>query len=158
VAGVPGRCRVSPDAAVGADLTLRQREVLAVIRESVERRGYAPSYREIGDAVGLASTSSVSYQVAALVRKGLLRQAPSRQRALQVIGVPPDCGAPVQGTPASGVIATVVDGADLILSGLYILAGLLPAPEEPSAEALDLARKLDGQLPELPEAGRGVAP
>ena len=55
-------------------LTWRQRKILRVIRDSVQRRGYPPSMREIGDAVGLASISSVSYQLAALERKGYLRR------------------------------------------------------------------------------------
>ncbi|MGZ4575016.1 MAG: LexA family protein, partial [Mycobacteriaceae bacterium] len=46
-------------------LTPRQRRVLEVIRESVETRGYPPSVREIGEAVGLTSTSSVSHQLKA---------------------------------------------------------------------------------------------
>jgi repressor LexA len=67
-----------------AGLTTRQRRVLEVIRDSVERRGYPPSMREIGEAVGLTSTSSVSHQLAALQRKGLLRRDPNRPRAVEV--------------------------------------------------------------------------
>ncbi len=65
-------------------LTPRQRKVLEVIRDSVERRGYPPSMREIGEAVGLTSTSSVSHQLAALQRKGFLRRDPNRPRAVEV--------------------------------------------------------------------------
>jgi repressor LexA len=65
-------------------LTPRQRKVLDVIRSSVERRGYPPSMREIGEAVGLTSSSSVSHQLAALERKGLLRRDPNRPRAIEV--------------------------------------------------------------------------
>ncbi|MEO9222548.1 MAG: transcriptional repressor LexA, partial [Mycobacteriaceae bacterium] len=71
-------------AAVG--LTPRQRRVLTVIRESVEHRGYPPSVREIGEAVGLTSTSSVSHQLKALERKGFLRRDPNRPRAVDVRG------------------------------------------------------------------------
>ncbi len=52
-------------------LTWRQRRVLQVIRESVQRRGYPPSMREIGEAVGLTSTSSVSYQLSTLQNKDI---------------------------------------------------------------------------------------
>ena len=55
-------------------LTWRQRKVLQVIRDSVQRRGYPPSMREIGEAVGLTSTSSVSYQLSTLQSKGYLRR------------------------------------------------------------------------------------
>jgi repressor LexA len=74
---------------VGSDgLTPRQRRVLEVIREWVERRGYPPSVREIGEAVGLTSTSSVAHQLRALERKGYLRRDPNRPRAVGVL--PPD--------------------------------------------------------------------
>ena len=67
-----------------AGLTPRQRKVLEVIRTSVERRGYPPSMREIGEAVGLTSSSSVSHQLATLERKGFLRRDPNRPRAIEV--------------------------------------------------------------------------
>jgi repressor LexA len=68
----------------GSDLTYRQRKILNVIRDSVELRGYPPSLREIGEAVGLTSTSSVSHQVNALQKKGYLRRDPNRPRAVDV--------------------------------------------------------------------------
>ncbi|MEV6276107.1 transcriptional repressor LexA [Nocardia sp. NPDC051832] len=71
----------------GADLTVRQRKVLEVIRTSVAERGYPPSIREIGDAVGLTSTSSVAHQLRALERKGYLRRDPNRPRAVDVRGL-----------------------------------------------------------------------
>lgn len=67
-----------------AGLTPRQRKVLEVIRDSVERRGYPPTVREIGEAVGLHSTSSVSHQLSMLQKKGFLRRDPSRPRAVDV--------------------------------------------------------------------------
>ncbi|WP_327119449.1 transcriptional repressor LexA [Nocardia sp. NBC_01730] len=74
-------------ASTGADLTVRQRKVLEVIRTSVSERGYPPSIREIGDAVGLTSTSSVAHQLRALERKGFLRRDPNRPRAVDVRGL-----------------------------------------------------------------------
>ena len=68
----------------GDGLTARQRRVLEEIRDSVERRGYPPSMREIGLAVGLTSPSSVAHQLAALERKGFLRRDPNRPRAIEV--------------------------------------------------------------------------
>lgn len=65
-------------------LTPRQRKVLEVIRDWVERFGYPPSVREIGDAVGLTSTSSVHHQLRTLERKGYLRRDPNRTRAVDV--------------------------------------------------------------------------
>lgn len=86
-----GNLRSFPDVeatADGEDLPIRQREVLEVIRAWVERFGYPPSVREIGEAVGLTSTSSVSYQLRALEQKGYLRRDPNRPRAIGVL--PPD--------------------------------------------------------------------
>jgi repressor LexA len=65
-------------------LTWRQRKVLQVIRESVQKRGYPPSMREIGEAVGLTSTSSVSYQLSTLQRKGYLHRDVGRPRTVEV--------------------------------------------------------------------------
>jgi repressor LexA len=65
-------------------LTWRQRKVLQVIRESVQKRGYPPSMREIGEAVGLTSTSSVSYQLSTLQKKGYLHRDVGRPRTVEV--------------------------------------------------------------------------
>jgi repressor LexA len=58
--------------------------VLQVIRDSVQKRGYPPSMREIGEAVGLTSTSSVSYQLSTLQRKGYLHRDVGRPRTVEV--------------------------------------------------------------------------
>lgn len=68
----------------GNALTMRQRKVLQVIRESIADRGYPPSVREIGEQVGLKSPSSVAYQLDALQRKGLLRKDANRPRAVDI--------------------------------------------------------------------------
>jgi repressor LexA len=79
-----------PERERGDGLTVRQRRVLEVIRNSVDRRGYPPSLREIGEAVGLTSPSSVAHQLATLERKGFLRRDPNRPRAIEVVS--PDRG------------------------------------------------------------------
>jgi repressor LexA len=65
-------------------LTWRQRKILRAIRDSVQTRGYPPSMREIGDAVGLTNTSSVSYQLSILQSKGYLHRDVGRARTMQV--------------------------------------------------------------------------
>jgi repressor LexA len=65
-------------------LNWRQRKVLQFIRESVQQRGYPPSMREIAEAVGLASTSAVSYQLSTLQKKGYLHRAANRARTVEV--------------------------------------------------------------------------
>ncbi|WP_331747828.1 transcriptional repressor LexA (plasmid) [Streptomyces chartreusis] len=62
-------------------LTDRQRQIVDAIRASIKDRGYPPSMRELGEAAGLASTSSVAHQIGALVKKGVLRKDPKRPRA-----------------------------------------------------------------------------
>jgi repressor LexA len=69
---------------LGHVLTARQRRVLQVIRESVERRGYPPTMREIAQAVGLASTSSVAHQLETLQNKGYLHRDAGRPRAVEI--------------------------------------------------------------------------
>lgn len=66
------------------DLSSRQRAILEFIRKTQEERGYPPSVREIGEAVGLHSPSSVHAQVASLADRGYLRKDPSRPRAIRV--------------------------------------------------------------------------
>ncbi len=70
--------------AAGRVLTMRQRKILQVIRDSVERRGYPPSVREIGQAAGLKSPSSVAHQLKVLEKRGLLRRDPNRPRAVDI--------------------------------------------------------------------------
>ena len=67
-----------------AGLTPRQRAILDVIRETVERQGYPPSVREIGEGVGLTSPSSVAHQLGTLAKLGYLRRDPNRPRAIVV--------------------------------------------------------------------------
>ncbi len=82
---VPPVVPVTPDKPEpGHVLTWRQRKVLQVIRDSVQKRGYPPSMREIGEAVGLTSTSSVSYQLSTLQAKGYLHRDAGRPRTVEV--------------------------------------------------------------------------
>jgi len=69
-------------------LSDRQRRILEVIRDAVVLRGYPPSIREIGDAAGLQSTSSVAYQLKQLEKKGFLRRDPNKPRAVDVRTLP----------------------------------------------------------------------
>lgn len=75
-----------PDGPVDENgLTQRQLRILEAIRNAMEVKGYPPSMREIGEAAGLASPSSVKYQLEALEEKGWIRRDPSRGRALEVL-------------------------------------------------------------------------
>jgi repressor LexA len=69
-----------------AELTGRQREIWNFVVEYVDRHGYPPTVREIGEAVGLASPSTVHAHLANLERAGLLRRDPTKPRALELVG------------------------------------------------------------------------
>ena len=66
-------------------LTSRQLKILSAIKSAMEERGYPPSMREIGEAAGLASPSSVKYQLEVLEEKGWIRRDPTRGRALEIL-------------------------------------------------------------------------
>jgi len=68
------------------EMTARQRRILDFIHETVQARGYPPTVREIGEAVGLTSSSSVHAQLANLERRGLLRRDPTKPRAMELRG------------------------------------------------------------------------
>ena len=94
---------------VHGTLTDRQQQILDLIDTTVRARGYPPSVREIGDAVGLSSPSTVHSHLSTLVREGYLRRDPSKPRAIEVLGMAePDAGltrAPVRDVPLVGRIA-----------------------------------------------------
>ena len=137
--------RTFPDRGeTGDGLTQRQRRVLEVIRDSIERRGYPPSVREIGEAVGLSSASSVAHQLSVLQKKGWLRRDPNRPRALDV-RLPGD----VPGAPAPTVVAPA--GAEEAPAPTYVpLVGRIAAggpvlAEQAVEDVFPLPRELVGE-------------
>ena len=99
----------SQTAAVPARLTERQRQVLDFIDERTREQGYPPSVREIGEAVGLSSPSTVHAHLAALQDKGYLRRDPTKPRAIE-IALEPSTGTaidrrPVRNVPLVGDVA-----------------------------------------------------
>jgi repressor LexA len=133
----------SNDTSATGTLTERQRTILNVIRASVTNRGYPPSIREIGDAVGLTSTSSVAHQLRTLERKGYLRRDPNRPRAVDVRGADGNVGAVAPGTDVAGSDAlpepTYVPVLGRIAAGGPILA------EEAVEDVFPLPRELVGE-------------
>src|SRR5450631_4155518 len=69
-------------------LSVRQEKVLQFVRDAVRRHGYPPSIREIAEAVGLRSTSSVSHQLEALQKKGYLQRHSGRPRTTELLTSP----------------------------------------------------------------------
>lgn len=131
---------VTPEAR--SSLTERQRTILEVIRTSVTSRGYPPSIREIGDAVGLTSTSSVAHQLRTLEKKGYLRRDPNRPRAVDVRG---------SDEMVTPVVATDVAGSDALPEPTFvpvlgrIAAGGPILAEEAVEEVFPLPRELVGE-------------
>ncbi len=91
------------------ELTDRQLQILDLIRSTVAQRGYPPSVREIGDAVGLSSPSTVHSHLSSLAEAGFIRRDPSKPRAIEVVldddGAVPISRAAVRDVPLVGHIA-----------------------------------------------------
>ncbi|QRP43276.1 transcriptional repressor LexA [Amycolatopsis sp. FDAARGOS 1241] len=117
-----------------SSLPLRQQQILVTIRDWVVREGYAPSSREIGEAVGLRSSSSVSKHLAALEDKGYLRRSSSMSRPIDVRAFL--TGSAAQEGGADSVPVPVVG---------HIAAGTPIAAEEHVDDTLTLPRGLTGR-------------
>ena len=120
------------------DPTPRQQRILEFIRQAVQDRGYPPTVREIGEAVGLTSSSSVHAQLANLQRKGMLRKDASRPRAIEVAGTRPR---------GSGAVSVPVVGR--IAAGAPVMADehveeYLAVPESFAAEEEHFALRVAG--------------
>ncbi|HLS89585.1 MAG TPA: transcriptional repressor LexA [Sphingobacteriaceae bacterium] len=101
------------------DLTKRQREIMDFITEETERRGYPPSVREIGKAVGLRSSSTVHGHLTRLEEKGYLRRDPARPRAIEVLKPRPvrrrsHAPVPSRGTVEVPIVGQVTAGQPIL--------------------------------------------
>jgi repressor LexA len=110
-------------------LTHRQREVLEYIEQSLRERGYPPSVREIGESVGLSSSSTVHAHLNALEKLGFLRRDPSKPRAIEVRW-DPTTDATIERRPVRHVplIGNVAAGTGVISEER--VEELLPLPED----------------------------
>jgi repressor LexA len=108
-------------------LTARQREILDIIDSSMRERGYPPSVREIGEAVGLTSPSTVHTHLASLQRLGFLRRDPTKPRAIEVRW-DPNSGAAVERRPVrhGPLVGDVAAGTDVLAQ--ENVEELLPLP------------------------------
>jgi len=115
------------------DLTDRQRQVLEFIDAEVRQRGYPPSVREIGEAVGLSSSSTVHAHLAALQEKGFLKRDPTKPRAIEVC-FESGSGAVVERRPVRHVplVGDVAAGTG-VLAAEHI-EETLPLPEDFTGE------------------------
>ena len=114
-------------------LTEKQQAILACIQAAVAKRGYPPSYREIGDAVGLSSLSSVTHQLGQLELAGVIRRDPARPRAIEVLVATPE--------PEN---APYVDQAAMVPLVGRIAAGIPITADEQVEEVFPLPKQLVG--------------
>src|SRR5664280_2558162 len=95
-------------------LTPRQREIWDYLLVYVEKHGYPPTVREIGEAVGLASPSTVHAHLANLERAGLLKRDPTKPRALELIGREKPAEAAVVELPKLPLLGQIAAGGPLL--------------------------------------------
>lgn len=101
-------------------LSRRQIDILDFIKEEVNAKGYPPSVREIGEAVGLASSSTVHGHLSRLEKKGLIRRDPTKPRAIEVLGLDSDqiitktrsVNVPIIGKVTAGSPITAIENVD----------------------------------------------
>lgn len=101
-------------------ISKRQQAILDFIKEQVAHKGYPPSVREIGEAVGLASSSTVHGHLARLEKKGYIRRDPTKPRAIEIINLDNDAQipkgeaafAPVIGKVTAGIPITAVENIE----------------------------------------------
>lgn len=122
-------------------LSAKQIAILEMIQRSVSSRGYPPSMREIGDAVGLSSLSSVTHQLNQLELAGYLRRDPNRPRALEVLIELPG----VTDRPATQSDPTPVGDAAMVPLVGRIAAGVPITAEQQIDEVFPLPRQLVGK-------------
>ncbi len=121
------------------ELTRRQQEILEFIRAEIHRVGYPPSVREIGEAVGLSSSSTVHSHLAALEAKGFIRRDPSKPRALEVLDFRDSDAAVDYGQVCSVPVVGQVAAGQPILAAENI-EQTLPLPAEFAGESTFILR------------------
>ncbi len=97
-----------------AELTGRQREIWSFLLDYLDRHGYPPTVREIGEAVGLASPSTVHAHLANLERAGLLRRDPTKPRALELVGRDKPAQATSAELPKLPLLGQIAAGSPLL--------------------------------------------
>ena len=129
-----------------AQLTARQREILAFVNSHSAQHGYPPTVREIGTAVGLTSSSTVHAHLANLERLGLLRRDPAKPRALNLVGrqsAPAPAPEPPSGIRMLPLLGQIAAGAPLLAEGQ--VEDLLPVPELLTASGENFLLRVRGE-------------
>ncbi|EKL0582974.1 repressor LexA [Listeria monocytogenes] len=99
-------------------ISKRQQDIYEFIKSEVKEKGYPPSVREIGEAVGLASSSTVHGHLARLEGKGLIRRDPTKPRAIEILSLedeaetPNVVNIPIIGKVTAGMPITAIENID----------------------------------------------
>lgn len=122
-----------------SELTRRQQQVLDYVRDEVNRRGFPPSVREIGEAVGLSSSSTVHSHLTALENKGYIRRDPSKPRALELLDYRDTAAAVDYGRVRSvPLVGEVAAGTPLLAE--ENIEETVPLPEDMAGESSFILR------------------
>ncbi|KGR89310.1 XRE family transcriptional regulator [Ureibacillus massiliensis 4400831 = CIP 108448 = CCUG 49529] len=105
----------------------RQEDILEFIKQEVRTKGYPPSVREIGEAVGLASSSTVHGHLARLESKGLIRRDPTKPRAIEILDLEEDVSVPKQNVVNVPLIGKVTAG--LPITAIENIEEYFPLPD-----------------------------
>ncbi|WP_153127474.1 transcriptional repressor LexA [Peribacillus tepidiphilus] len=108
-------------------LSKRQQDILEFIKEEVKKKGYPPSVREIGEAVGLASSSTVHGHLARLESKGLIRRDPTKPRAIEILDIEEDAHIPRRGVINVPLVGKVTAGQPI--TAIENVEEYFPLPE-----------------------------
>ncbi|EIJ81402.1 LexA repressor [Bacillus methanolicus PB1] len=110
-----------------AKLSKRQQDILDFIKEEVKKKGYPPSVREIGQAVGLASSSTVHGHLARLESKGLIRRDPTKPRAIEILDMEEETHIPKYNVVNVPVVGKVTAGQPI--TAIENVEEFFPLPE-----------------------------
>lgn len=129
-------------------LTKRQAQIYDFICSEVSDKGYPPSVREIADAVGLSSPSTVHTHLQVLEDKGYIKRDLSKPRALEIIGKDFSTGSPTQVGTVSGIVQVPLVGR--VAAGVPILAeqnieSMIPFPQALVGDAASFALRIKGE-------------
>lgn len=147
---IPFTPKREPAKADPATLTDRQRKVLDAIRSHIDKQGFAPSFREIGEAAGLKSPSSVKHQLEALEEKGFIRMNANKGRAIEIIGESDEslssestATAEILPFPSPEASESILESHDVPLVG-RIAAGVPITAEQHVDDVMRLPERLTG--------------
>ncbi|EUJ17238.1 transcriptional repressor LexA [Listeria aquatica] len=123
-------------------LSKRQQDIYEFIKSEVKEKGYPPSVREIGEAVGLASSSTVHGHLARLETKGLIRRDPTKPRAIEILSMEDEIPAPaVINIPLIGKVT-----AGMPITAVENVEDYFPLPESMASGEKDIFMlEIDGE-------------